>query len=227
MTVGIGRPRFVTLEEAMGWHEISISQHGGSMGVRDRGLLESALAQARQQFGGQYAHEFPFGMASAYAYFIAKNHPFVDGNKRAALLCCGAFLRMNGWDLVSEGEEAADAVLELVAGERDRESFSQWLQSMSKPRPSMELRDFFALIEPARFSETFRALLPGETGAAPLELVRTAEEAGAVVPLIADLARQQGEARQSRDEADWERITMIAVGMLALYRIAEDMGYEW
>jgi len=227
MTAGIGRPRFVTAEEALGWHEIAISQHGGSAGLRDRGLLESALAQPRQQFGGQYAHEFPFGMAAACAYFIAKDHPFVDGNKRAALLCCGAFLRMNGWDLVSEGEEAADAVLDLVAGERDRESFSQWLQSMSKARPSMELRDFFALIEPARFSETFRALLPAETGAASIELVRAAEDAGAVVPLIADLARQQGEASQSRDQGGWERITMLAVGMLALYRIAEDMGYEW
>lgn len=110
----IGRPRFVSLEEALAWQETAIAAYGGSRGLRDVTLLDSALAQAGQGFGGHYAHEYPFGMAAAYAYHVAKNHPFVDGNKRAALLCCGGFLRMNGWDLVSEGEHAADAILSLA-----------------------------------------------------------------------------------------------------------------
>ncbi|MDQ7012628.1 MAG: Fic family protein [Planctomycetota bacterium] len=70
---------------------MAVAQYGGDPGLRDRGLLESALAQPRQAFGGEFAHTYPFGMAAAYAFHIAKNHPFIDGNKRAALMCAGAF----------------------------------------------------------------------------------------------------------------------------------------
>src|SRR5262245_34604577 len=112
----IGRPRFVSIEEALGWHETMIRQYGGSPGLRDAALLESAMAMPRQGFAGQFAHEYPFEIAAAYAFHLAKNHPFVDGNKRAALMCCGSFLRMNGWDLVSTGEAAADAIIAMVEG---------------------------------------------------------------------------------------------------------------
>lgn len=116
-------------------------------------------------------------------------------------------------------------VLELVAGSRDRDSVAQWLESRCQPRPSIELRDFFAMIEPARFSEAVIALLPPEGGADPTEFARRAEEAGRAIPLIADLARQQREA--AGDEAGRDRAAVLAVGMLALYRLAEDFGYEW
>ena len=136
MTGGsIGRPRFISIDEALAWHEIVIAQFGGSPGVRDRGLLESALAQPLQGFGGEHAHEFPFGIAAAYAFHIAKNHPFVDGNKRVALMCCGGFLRLNGWDLVSEGEQAADAILDLISGAHDKKSFAIWLANNCRPHP--------------------------------------------------------------------------------------------
>src|SRR5690606_17241660 len=136
---------------------------GGSSGLRDRGLLESALAQPRQQFGGQFAHEYPFGMAAAYAYYLSKNHPFVDGNKRAALLCAGGFLRLNGWNLVSPGVEAADAVLDLVEGKIDRGGFAQWLEQHAEARPSFELRDFFAAAPPEEFLKKAGALLSEST----------------------------------------------------------------
>lgn len=115
----IGKPRFVTLDEALGWHAVAIAEYGGAEGIRDAGLLESALAMPRQAFGGEFAHTYPFEMAAAFAFHIAKNHPFVDGNKRTALMCCGAFLRMNGWDIVSDGLQAAEAILSLVDGRLD------------------------------------------------------------------------------------------------------------
>lgn len=90
----IGRPRFLTLQGALDFHQDSIENFGGASGLRDQGSLDSALAMPRQGFGGEYAHAFPFVMAAAYAFHIAKNHPFVDGNKRTALsaraLFCGS-----------------------------------------------------------------------------------------------------------------------------------------
>lgn len=91
--LAIGRPRFVTRDEAFAYHTVSIEEYGGAHGLRDVGMLESALAMPMQGFSGEYAHAFPFEMAAAYAFHIAKNHPFVDGKKRTALMCCGAFLR--------------------------------------------------------------------------------------------------------------------------------------
>jgi len=72
-------PRFLSLEEALTLHETAVDEHGGPHGLRDRGLLESALATPRQAIEGQFVHEFPFGMAAAYIFHIVKNHPFVDG----------------------------------------------------------------------------------------------------------------------------------------------------
>jgi death-on-curing protein len=127
--------RFVTVDEALAWHQIVIEQFGGDPGVRDLGLLESAIAQAQQGFGGEFAYSAPFGMATAYAFHISKNHPFVDGNKRVALTACVAFLQMNGWILVSRGTEAADALLDLILGKWTRVEFASWLEKRSAAEP--------------------------------------------------------------------------------------------
>jgi death on curing protein len=134
MSSGPIEPRFVTLEEALAWHELTISRYGGSLGIRDMGLLESAIAQARAGFGGEFSHSFPFEMAAAYAFHIAKNHPFVDGNKRTALMCCGGFLHMNGWKLFADGVESAEAILEIISGELDKAALADWLEAHSRPR---------------------------------------------------------------------------------------------
>ncbi len=220
----IGRPRFVTIEEVIGWHETAIAQYGGRPGLRDRSLLESALAQPQQGAGGQFAHEYPFGMAAAYAYHIAKNHPFADGNKRAALVCCGAFLRMNGWDLVSSGTEAADAILDVVAGKTDKTTLAGWLQSHSRLRPSMELRDFFATIDIARVHDRLESATVSRSHA---ELNASAEEAAHSSPLVRSLFEASRGCYEQGDKASGGNLGNQAMLLVALYRIAEDLGYEW
>jgi death on curing protein len=81
----VSEPDFLTLEDVLLIHEQQLERYGGSPGIRDRGLLESAVAQPQAGFGGKYVHESIFDMAAAYAFHIAENQPFVDGNKRAAL----------------------------------------------------------------------------------------------------------------------------------------------
>lgn len=220
----IGRPRFVTLDEVLSWHETAIAEYGGSLGVRDLALLESALAQPRQGFAGSFAHDYPLGMAAAYAFHIAKNHPFVDGNKRAALLCCGAFLRMNGWDLESEGVQAADAIVELVEGRHDKVSFAEWLKGHTRPRPSLELRDFFHHLRAAHLLEFFRA----SYGGGPAEIGQTSREAELAIPVLAETFREIAALQQSGGDPRHVDLLKGQLTLLAaVYRIAEDMGYEW
>lgn len=91
-----GEPRFLSTDEVLTLHETGIDAFGGSLGVRDAGLLDSALATPRQGFGGQFVHEFPFEMAAAYLFHLCANHPFIDGNKRVALAASITFFE-NEW----------------------------------------------------------------------------------------------------------------------------------
>lgn len=219
----LGRPRFVTIDEALAWHAIAVAQYGGDPGLRDRGLLESALAQPRQAFGGEFAHAYPFGMAAAYAFHIAKNHPFIDGNKRAALMCAGAFLRMNGWDLSSTGTDAADALLSLLAGDLDKESFAVWLEDHCKPRPSMEMRDFFALFAPG---SDYAHIEASAAGSGPEHLASYFEAAQAI-PVIHHFMERATQLKDEGNEIAWAAFASRVQILVAIYRIAEDMGYEW
>lgn len=219
----IGRPRFVTNEEAMAFHALVIEAHGGSLGVRDQGMLDSSLAMPRQGFSGEYAHTYPFEMAAAYAFHVAMNHPFVDGNKRVALACCVAFLRMNGWNLESEGEAAADAVLALVDGSMDKASFAAWLAANCRERPRLELRDFFAALNYQQLAEHSHGFAAGSHQ----ERVVSILEAATVIPAIhaANIGLQKASAEGKNEIA----ATLLAHSSLltAIYRVAEDMGYEW
>lgn len=219
----IGRPRFISIDEATAWHELAIREYGGLGGVRDKGLLDSALAQPRQQFSGEYVHAFPFGMAAAYAWFLAKNHPFLDGNKRAALMCCGAFLRMNGWNLTAEGTAAADVVLQLVEGSVTREEFATWLENNSHPRPSLELRDFFASLDYRVLGSMFGAIAAGPMQ----ERLATILEAGVNIPAIHAANVGATAADAGGDTASATLLRQHAILLTAIFRIAEDMGYEW
>jgi death on curing protein len=107
-----------------------IAVHGGSTGIRDAGLLSSALVRPKQQ--AHYGNETSvFDLAAAYACGIIRNHPFVDGNKRTGFLAAYVFLNINGWQLKASEAEAVHAVMALAAGEMDDSVFSDWLKNNS------------------------------------------------------------------------------------------------
>lgn len=110
---------------ALAMHETLIREYGGSGGVRDEGLLESALARPQNQTA--YGDPTLAEMAAAYAFGIARNHPFVDGNKRTALMAAYAFLRMNGLRLNAPEVEAATVIRDLAAGEIGEEELAAWI----------------------------------------------------------------------------------------------------
>lgn len=108
-------PTFLTLEEALLIHESMIVLYGGSMGVRDQGLLDSALEMPKSTFGDEFLHRSVFEMAAAYLFHVVKNHPFVDGNKRAGLGCADLFLAMNDLDLRFSEDEAVALTMKVAS----------------------------------------------------------------------------------------------------------------
>lgn len=111
-------------------HEQLIVQHGGLVGVRDQGLLESALASPQNHHA--YAKVDTHDLAAAYAYALCRDHPFHDGNKRAALTAAGVFLELNGFMLRASEAEAVLVTMALSAGDLDREGYAEWLRLNSK-----------------------------------------------------------------------------------------------
>jgi death-on-curing protein len=111
------------------FHDAVIAQDGGSYGVRDEGLLESALARPQNLFS--YEGKDVFECAAAYAYGIAKNHPFVDGNKRSAFMSCYTFLQINGQDLDAPETEVVMMMVALASSEIDEPTFAAWLKKNS------------------------------------------------------------------------------------------------
>ena len=123
-------PVWVDASDALAIHEILLVRHGGASGLRDEGLLESALARPRQQFA--YASPDIVEMAAAYTAGIVQNHPFVDGNKRTGFVVGILFLEMNGFEFTASEPEAAQAVLELAAGSIDETGFALFLRDHTK-----------------------------------------------------------------------------------------------
>lgn len=110
-------------------HERELENHGGIAGVRDHGMLESALARPKNlwAYSGESKPD-PAILAAAYAFGIARNHPFLDGNKRTALVAARTFLLRSGFQLNANNEEKAEAILQLAAGELTEEAFATWLR---------------------------------------------------------------------------------------------------
>ncbi len=108
-------------------YEQLVAEHGGDVGVRNLGLLDSALAAPRHHY--TYGERDIFVLAAAYAYGITRNHPFIDGNKRTAFLAAYTFLGINGWGLNAPEEQ----VVQMVVGLSDRsvvpEAFAEWLRA--------------------------------------------------------------------------------------------------
>ncbi len=124
--------RFLTIDDILRIHAIAIEDQGGDPMLRDRGALDSAVAQPKQQFAGEHTHATIPEMAGAYAFHICKNHPFVDGNKRAALAAMLMFLSDNHWTLDATEDQAAGVILRLAAGELDKAQLTEWVEQMSR-----------------------------------------------------------------------------------------------
>lgn len=128
-----GEPRWLARRALLLLHAESLAQFGGAGGLRDEGLLESALARPLNLYGYEGVSD-PCRLAAAYAYGIARNHPFVDGNKRAAFAAAGVFLGLNGLALTAGKAEATVAVMDLAAGTLPEEVFAAWLRDNTRPR---------------------------------------------------------------------------------------------
>lgn len=124
-------PIWIDKRDALAIHQQSLIRHGGAGGIRDEGLLESALARPLQHHN--YAESSTvIEVAAVYCAGIVRNHPFVDGNKRTGFIVCVLFLEMNGYSLTASEAEAAQAVLELAAGTVDDTGFAEFLRDHTK-----------------------------------------------------------------------------------------------
>ncbi len=113
-------------------HDESLAEHGGASGLRDEGLLDSALARPLNL--ALYGSPDVASLAASYGLGLAKNHAFVDGNKRAEFLAVGLFLGLNGFRLVTSQADATLAVLALAAGDVDESGFAEWIRARIQPR---------------------------------------------------------------------------------------------
>ena len=119
-------PRWLDLAIVLDVHDEQLALFGGAEGVRDMGLLESALARPLNKFA--YGESDLAALAAAYAFGIARNHPFVDGNKRAAFSSIIVFLGLNGIDFDVPPEQATAIILALAAGEISEENLARWIR---------------------------------------------------------------------------------------------------
>jgi len=117
---------WVTAEVAMAAHAEQIAEHGGGEGVRDAGLLDSAIARALNLVA--YGDPDAAALAATYAYGIARNHPFIDGNKRTAAVVSETFLMLNGYQLIATDAELVVAFLALAAGELSEDEMADWFR---------------------------------------------------------------------------------------------------
>lgn len=122
---------WILSEVAAAIHDRQLAEHGGPAGVRDAGALESALARPLNL--AAYGEPDAAALAAAYAFGIARNHPFVDGNKRTAWILCRLFLRLNAVTLSFKQQEAIDIMLRLAAGEVSEDELAGWLRERVAP----------------------------------------------------------------------------------------------
>jgi death on curing protein len=130
----VDQPLWVSKKAVLAMHSEQLSEHGGSNGIRDETLLDSALAKPRNVF--DYADEPDiFRLAASYASGIARNHAFMDGNKRTALVVSITFLDRNGWDIVATKEDIYFTFLHLAEGSLSEERLAEWFRNNAVPLP--------------------------------------------------------------------------------------------
>jgi death-on-curing protein len=123
---------FLTLAEVIEIHADQINRYGGEKGIRDISLLSSALAMPRATFDGVYLHNDIYDMAAAYAFHISQNHPFIDGNKRTALVAALVFLEFNGIEVNDPHGLLYKTMMKLAAGRLRKEELAAVLKTLSK-----------------------------------------------------------------------------------------------
>lgn len=127
--------RFLTVEEVLELHRRVVEQSGGAAGLRDRGALESAVAQPRMGFGGVDLYPDLAAKAAALGFSLVCNHPFVDGNKRIGHAAMETYLVLNGAELAADVDDQERTILSLAAGTLSRDDFSAWVTGRVVPRP--------------------------------------------------------------------------------------------
>jgi death on curing protein len=126
--------RYLTIEEVLRLHERVIERTGGSAGVRDRGALESAVAQPQMTFGGDDLYPTLPEKAATLCFSLAMNHPFVDGNKRTAHAAMEVFLILNGFEIRSSVDDQEAMMLSLATGILKREGLTEWLKQQIRAK---------------------------------------------------------------------------------------------
>jgi len=121
---------FLTLAEVIEIHKNQIALYGGERGIRDYNLLSSAIYIPQSTFDGKYLHESLFDMAGAYLFHICQNHPFIDGNKRTALVCALVFLDFNGIDIDDPDGQLYKLVMKVASGKEIKNRISEVLQNL-------------------------------------------------------------------------------------------------
>ncbi len=124
-------PRFLTKEEVEFIHDMQLAAFGGQAGIRSENFLQSALGMPEQSFGGDYLHAYPFGMAAAYAFHLAENQPFIDGNKRTALHAAIEFLKLNGYDINDLSNKLYGAMIDMANRKMTKEELAGLLQKLA------------------------------------------------------------------------------------------------
>lgn len=127
-------PRFLSVEVALAVHDRQLAEHGGLSGIRDIGLLESAMGRPLNKLA--YGETDLCALAAAYAFGVARNHPFNDGNKRTAWVMARLFLKLNNVEIAFDKADAIRTVLALAAGELSEEALTGWFRQHIKEMPA-------------------------------------------------------------------------------------------
>lgn len=122
---------FLTVSQVLFIHDQMVKRFGGSHGIRDTGLIESAVARPQATFGGSYLYISLFEKAAALLQSLLKNHPFIDGNKRTALTSAGLFLKKNGYELINNHQQEVEFAIQVDNGNLTIEEISIWLKNHS------------------------------------------------------------------------------------------------
>jgi death-on-curing protein len=129
-------PVFLTLDEVLEIHRDQIARYGGSGGIRDIGLLNSAIAMPAATFANQFLHSDVFEMAAAYLFHLVQNHPFLDGNKRVGAAAANVFLFLNDIHFAPDENEYAKLVLAVATGDVKKAAIAEFIRSNSRPQRS-------------------------------------------------------------------------------------------
>lgn len=127
-------PDFLTLDEVVRIHQDQLARYGGTPGLRDAGLLESAVHMPRAAFGGERMHTDLFEAASAYLFHLASNHPFIDGNKRTGAAAAIVFLHMNGVEVEADEEGLEAITLAVACGRADKSEVADFFRRIGHDR---------------------------------------------------------------------------------------------